>query len=72
MTPLDVPLPTQDPNVAHIEHAVEIFNTDQSEYGEWGSLQNQTVEIVHHDGSAKLLRLGIPTLATPVLQENLV
>lgn len=68
----DVPLPTWDPNVARVEHVIEVFNTDHFKYSGSGSFLNQTVEILHHDGDAKLFRLAIPLLATLVLEEHLL
>jgi 1,4-alpha-glucan branching enzyme len=67
----DIPLPGSDPNVARIQGAVEIFNTDHPKYGGSGSFQNQQIKIIRNNERDMLFRLGIPPLATIILEEHL-
>jgi 1,4-alpha-glucan branching enzyme len=67
----DIPLPGSDPNVIRIKNIVEIFNTDDIQYGGSGAFQNRESQIIRKNDRDIQLRVAIPPLATIILEEYL-
>ena len=67
----DIPLPGSDPNVRRISAAVQVFNTDDCQYGGSGAFQNEQIEIKRHNEGALLITVALPPLSTIVFEETL-